>query len=121
MQKSFLFCFVLLSLGLLSACSALKFPGVYRITVQQGNVITQDMIDQLKPGMTKRQVRFVLGTPLIDDPFATDRWDYYYSYTNPRSKTENRSVTIHFDDDVLSDVNATDEFVIPTELTSDRG
>lgn len=120
MQKSLVCCFVLLMLGTLNACSALKFPGVYRITIQQGNVITQDMIDQLKPGMTKRQVRFVLGTPLIDDPFAANRWDYYYSYTNPRAKTVNHSVTVYFDDDALDALETTDRFTVPADFTSDE-
>lgn len=118
MQKSFLSrSMIILMLVSMSACSALKFPGVYRINIQQGNVITQDMIDQLKAGMTKRQVRFVLGTPLIDDPFAADRWDYYYSFTNPRAKSFNHSVTVYFDGDVIKDLEATEKFVIPAELS----
>lgn len=51
---------------------------VYRMDVQQGNVVAQEMIDKVKPGMTRAQVRFVLGTPLINDPFHPDRWDYVY-------------------------------------------
>jgi len=74
------------------------------------------MIDQLKPGMTKRQVRFVLGTPLIDDPFANDRWDYYYSLSDPRSKTETHSMTVYFDGDSLRNLEATEEFQIPADL-----
>src|SRR3989338_447095 len=66
----------------LSACSipSLQFPGVYKIDIQQGNIITQEMIDQLRPGMTKRQVIFVMGAPVVRDPFDQDRWDYVYSY-----------------------------------------
>ncbi|BFM08664.1 outer membrane protein assembly factor BamE [Halioxenophilus aromaticivorans] len=116
MQKSIHCCFIILLLGSLSACSALKFPGVYRITIQQGNVVTQEMIDQLKPGMTKRQVRFVLGTPLIDDPFAANRWDYYYSYTNPRAITVNHSLTVYFDEDSLNNVETTDRFKMPANF-----
>ena len=52
----------------LSACGFVGFPGVYRIDVEQGNILTQETVDQLKPGMSRRQVRFILGTPLIADP-----------------------------------------------------
>ena len=58
---------VILVLAFIAGCSTFRFPGVHRITVQQGNVITQQMVDKLKPGMTKSQVRFVLGNAVIDD------------------------------------------------------
>jgi outer membrane protein assembly factor BamE len=61
---------------LLSAC----FPGVYKLDIPQGNVLEKEKIDQVKTGMTKRQVRYVLGTPLLIDSFNQDRWDYYYSH-----------------------------------------
>ncbi len=74
----------------------------YRMDVQQGNVITQEMVDQLKPGMTKAQVRFLLGTPLITDPFHPDRWDYFYSLRKGRSETPaTRHLTVIFRNDVL--------------------
>ena len=66
---------------LLPACSYVpRIPGVtpYKIEIQQGNFVSQDMVSQLKPGMTKEQVRFVLGTPLVTDIFHPDRWDYLY-------------------------------------------
>lgn len=66
----------LVGLFALAGCS---FPGVYKIDIQQGNVVTQDMIDQLKPGMTQRQVRFIMGNPMITDTFHANRWDYLYS------------------------------------------
>ncbi|VXC78749.1 Outer membrane protein assembly factor BamE [Pseudomonas sp. 8Z] len=68
-----------LSLTGLFALAGCSFPGVYKIDIQQGNVVTQDMIDQLRPGMTRRQVRFIMGNPLITDTFHADRWDYLYS------------------------------------------
>ncbi|WP_317930207.1 outer membrane protein assembly factor BamE [Halioxenophilus sp. WMMB6] len=100
-------------ISITAGCSYLKFPGVYRISIQQGNVVTQEMLDQLQPGMTKRQVRFVMGTPLIDDPFVSDRWDYFYSYTNPRAKTVNHSVVVVFMNDSLSDLVLTEPFKLP--------
>lgn len=68
-----------LTLTGLLALAGCSFPGVYKIDIQQGNVVTQDMIDQLRPGMSRSQVRFVMGNPLITDTFHADRWDYLYS------------------------------------------
>lgn len=69
----------LLLVSLLAGCSNFRFPWVYKINVQQGHIITQEMVDQLKTGMTKRQVRYVLGTSLLPDTFNDDRWDYPYA------------------------------------------
>ena len=67
----------------ISGCNnigSMDFPGVYKISIPQGNIITQEMVDQLRPGMTKRQVIFVMGTPLVRDPYHQDRWDYVYNF-----------------------------------------
>lgn len=74
--KLLLTSFTFVGLLALAGCS---FPGVYKIDIQQGNVVTQDMIDQLRPGMTRRQVRFIMGNPLLVDTFHANRWDYLYS------------------------------------------
>jgi outer membrane protein assembly factor BamE len=68
--------------SLLAACSAFN---AYKIDIQQGNVLTQEMVAQLKPGQTREQVRFILGTPLLADIFHQQRWDYAYSYRNGRT------------------------------------
>jgi len=73
----------------------------YRIDIQQGNVVTQEMVDKLKPGMTRSQVRFALGSPLIVDPFRTDRWDYVYTYQKQGKKLENRRIVVIFQEDKL--------------------
>lgn len=90
---------------LLPACLVLLLGGclsVYKVEVQQGNVITQEMIDKLKPGMTRSQVRFVLGAPLVADPFHPDRWDYYYYLRRSKEKTgETRRLTVIFKNDTL--------------------
>ncbi|MDH3563368.1 MAG: outer membrane protein assembly factor BamE, partial [Gammaproteobacteria bacterium] len=80
---------------------------VYRVEVQQGNVVTQEMIDKLKPGMTRSQVRFVLGTPLVTDAFHPDRWDYY-SYIRPSNEKtgQTRRLTVIFKDDSLLSVHS---------------
>lgn len=73
----------------------------YRIDIQQGNAITQEMVAKLKPGMTRAQVRFALGTPLIVDSFRTDRWDYVYYYEKPNAPREHRHVVVVFKGDRL--------------------
>jgi|GEM_PF-782767 len=62
-----------------------EIPGVYKIPIQQGNLITQEMVNELRPGMTKQQVRYLLGTPLLIDTFQEDRWEYLYT-NRPASK-----------------------------------
>lgn len=92
---------VLIVAASLAACT-FGLPRVHRITVQQGNVITQEMIDKLKPGMTRSQVRFVLGTPLVTDSFHPNRWDYYYYLRRSEEKTgETRRLTLIFKNDTL--------------------
>jgi len=77
------------------------FPGVYKIDVQQGNVVTQEMVDQLRPGMTTRQVRFIMGTPLIQDTFEPDRWDYLYSMQAGHNPREQERISLIFENDQL--------------------
>ena len=94
---------VLACLFALSACSNLEFPWVYRIDIDQGNIITQDMVNKLKPGMTRDQVKFVMGSPLVIDPFHTDRWDYVYTLRKGKSKvTTEKRLTVFFKDDKLA-------------------
>ena len=85
-----------------TGCSTLRFPGVHRITIQQGNVITQSMVDRLRPGMTKSQVRFVLGNPVVDDPLNQARWDYFYSIQVAGGDVIQRKLQLYFIDERLS-------------------
>jgi outer membrane protein assembly factor BamE len=73
----------------------------YRIDVRQGNYVTQEMVEKLKPGMTRDQVRFVLGTPLVSDIFRTDRWDYVYRFQPGRGAAQTRHISVFFEDDKL--------------------
>ena len=82
--------------------SFIKLPEVYKIDIQQGNVITQDMIDKLKPGMTKVQVKFIMGTPLIADTFNQNRWDYFYGMKPATGPEVRERMAIFFKDDKLS-------------------
>lgn len=96
---------------------------VHRIDVQQGNVITQDMLAQLRPGMEKSKVRFIMGSPMIVDTFHSDRWDYLYSFQEGKKPREQRRVTLLFKDDrlyrVTGDVRAAEgEIALPERRDS---
>ena len=82
---------------LLAACG----PFVYKIDVQQGNYVTQETVSQLKKGMTKAQVRQVLGTPLLTDVFHANRWDYFFSSANRGRPQERTRLSVYFEDDKL--------------------
>ena len=99
---------ILPMLLLLAGCSSVpsvpSLPGIsaYKMDIQQGNYVTQDMVAKLKSGMTRAQVRFILGTPLVVDMFRTDRWDYVYVYQKRGAVTEHRKLTVIFADDKLA-------------------
>jgi outer membrane protein assembly factor BamE len=78
---------------------------VYRIDIQQGNFLEPQDIDQIEPGMTRSQVRYLLGTPMVDDAFNDDRWDYVYYFKKGRSrKVEQRHFIVFFDGDAVERV-----------------
>ncbi len=77
-------------------------PFVYRMTVQQGNLVTEEMIDQLQPGMTKMQVRYLLGTPMLVDLFHTNRWYYTYTIQRGHAPMEKRPLVVYFEGDALA-------------------
>ncbi|RLA45073.1 MAG: outer membrane protein assembly factor BamE [Gammaproteobacteria bacterium] len=93
-----------LAITCLSACGFVGFPGVYKINVEQGNIIDQEIADQLKPGMSRRQVRFIMGTPMIEDTFNQDRWDYAYVMRNGRNVLSESRITVIFEGDSLLSV-----------------
>ena len=90
---------ILLSFLFISACS---IPKVYKLTVQQGNIVTQEMIDELKVGMTKRQVAYVMGTPLIRSPYQQNRWDYLYTLERRDKVVKDYQVTVFFEGDIYT-------------------
>ncbi|CAH0992222.1 Outer membrane protein assembly factor BamE [Sinobacterium norvegicum] len=90
----------LILLAALTACA--EFPGVYKIDIAQGNVITQEMVDQLKPGMSKRQVKYIMGSPLLEDTFNNNRWDYYYAVRSQNNPKPEQTMSLYFDGDLLS-------------------
>ena len=100
-MKSVLRALVATFLLLLAACSVTEKLTPYKIDIQQGNVVTQEMVAKLKPGMTKAQVRFVLGTPLITDAYHANRWDYVYLYQKAGKLTEERKLALFFNQELL--------------------
>lgn len=109
--------FLVLLAALLASCSYI--PGItpYKIDVQQGNVVTQEMVSKLRPGLTKSQVQFILGTPLIRDPFHPERWDYVYVLEKQGKLKEQRKFTVVFDDDKLARVEGD---VVPAKAAGDE-
>ena len=101
------FILIFISLCLLYACSrsydgGFNAPLLHKIDIQQGNVVDQEMLDQLKPGMDKKQVKFIMGTPVLIDPFHNERWEYIYSFQEGGTVREQRHITLHFENDKLA-------------------
>ena len=101
---------IFLSYNLIS-CSSIDLPNipstmpnVYKIDIQQGNEISSEMLMELKPGMTKPQARFILGTPLIQDTFHQERWDYVYEMRVRDIMIERRHVVLNFENDRLKTI-----------------
>lgn len=88
----------------------------YRIDVRQGNYVTQDMVAKLKPGMSRDQVRFALGTPLVADMFHADRWDYVYRFQPGRGEAQLRRLVVFFEEDKLVRVGG--DVVAESEATA---
>ncbi len=98
MQKTISLTVILTMLLLASGC-------VYQAALSQGNLLDQEDIDQLEVGMTRGQVRFLLGTPMIDDPFHENRWDYVYYLRIGREKARfKRWLSVHFDGELVSEI-----------------
>jgi outer membrane protein assembly factor BamE len=86
----------------------------YRIEVVQGNAITREQLALVKPGMSRIQVREILGTPLLTDPFHAERWDYLFTLRRPGTEPQRRSIVALFEGDVLKKIEAP-EGALPTE------
>lgn len=91
----------------LSACSIAESKLVHHIDVQQGNVITQDTVNQLKPGMSRHQIQYIMGTPMVVDVFHQNRWDYFYVDIPGRGKITRKHDTLLFDNDALTRISGT--------------
>lgn len=89
----------ILTLALLLALGGCRF--IYKIDIQQGNLIDQEMVDDLKPGMTKRQVSIVLGTPAVESPFRQDVWNYVNTTYNGEQRKIKKVLSLEFEDNRL--------------------
>ena len=83
--------------GLLAACSP-----IYKLDIQQGNLFSKSLVDSLKPGMTKRQVTLVMGSPSVVSPFQQSRWDYVSTIRRGNGRTETKDLVLYFDKDSLA-------------------
>jgi len=103
---------IIASSALLSGCSNLSMPEVsmpdalpdlvHKVEIQQGNIVNQQMVNRLEPGMSKRQVSFIMGSPMISDTFHAARWDYLYRlHKSGHAPTETRRVSLHFENEQL--------------------
>jgi outer membrane protein assembly factor BamE len=106
---------------LASGCDSLQrsdsFLGVitpYRIDIVQGNAVTKEQMALIRPGLTRLQVRDVLGSPMIADPFHANRWDYLFTLRRPGAELQRRSVIVHFEGERVKSVEA------PNDLPSER-
>ena len=97
----------LVALVLLSGCGVPRIPGItpYRMEIQQGNFLSQEAIIKLKPGMSREEVKLILGTPLLTDIFHGDRWDYVFSRETPDGRKEGRRIAVFFADGKLTRVD----------------
>ena len=119
MHRLLLVSCALAAAGLLSGCESLQrtdsflgFITPYRIDIVQGNAITKEQAALLKPGLSRLQVRDILGTPLLTDPFHANRWDYIFTMRRPGTDAQRRSVVVNFDGDAVKSVDAPD---LPSE------
>ncbi len=113
MRRSVLISCTLLGGLLLTGCESLQRTDSlfglitpYRIDIVQGNAITQEQAALVKPGLSRLQVREVLGTPLIADPFHANRWDYIFTLRRPGAEPQRRSVVVTFENDVVKSIEA---------------
>ncbi len=106
MRKLFFPFFLALLSLIVTACSTVleNIPGVYTLEIQQGNMVDQDMIDQLRPNMSKRQVLYIMGSPMLVDAFHQKRWDYLYSRQAIGGAREQKRVSLYFEGDTLTGI-----------------
>ncbi|WP_423823778.1 outer membrane protein assembly factor BamE [Salinisphaera sp. SPP-AMP-43] len=108
------------ALVMLLALSACSLPVFFRVPIVQGNIVTADQVAKLEQGMTKKQVAYVLGTPLIKSPFEANRWDYVFYYRNPNAHVRQSKLDLYFVDDKLSDIEGNEEYSAETMKLGDR-
>ncbi|KAA0018343.1 outer membrane protein assembly factor BamE [Salinicola corii] len=109
---------LLLAVSLIAGCS---YFGVYKRDIPQGNLITQDMVSQLHPGMSRSQVAYIMGTPLLEAPFSSDQWDYVFYLDEAYGGTVQKRLTLTFQDDQLVDIAKSGDMDSDVELNQGDG
>ena len=112
MSRIIPFTALLAAAALVAGCGVPRIPGItpYKPEIQQGNYVSQELVAQVKPGMTREQVRFLLGTPLLTDIFHADRWDYVYWREAENGKREQRRAAFFFADGKVARVEGDAQF-----------
>jgi len=105
----------------LSACTNFGFPGVYRIEIQQGNIIDEEDVRELRIGMTMSQVRYLMGSPLIADPFHQHRWDYFYSHRDGEGNSKQKQLSLVFKGELLKSIDESESLEYDEETLEDTG
>ncbi|WP_110685780.1 outer membrane protein assembly factor BamE [Salinicola aestuarinus] len=109
---------LLLAASLIAGCS---YFGVYKRDIPQGNLITQEMVSELELGMSREQVAYVMGTPLLEAPFSSDQWDYVFYLDQAYGDTVEKRLTLTFDNDRLVDIAKSGDMDSDIELDQDQG
>lgn len=100
----------------MSACSSTQVPFVHRMEIPQGNVVTKDMVEKLEPGLTKRQVTYIMGSPMLVDVFNQEQWVYIYSFEPSSGERVQRQLSLGFEDDALVRVSGDVDVITETSL-----
>jgi len=103
---------------LLASCGSVPFLTPYKMDIRQGNFVTPEMREKLKLGMTRQQVRYVLGTPLVSDAFHGNRWDYVYRLERGGKVIEQQNMTLYFEGDKLARIDDGNQLMqaVPTKI-----
>jgi len=99
-----------LALTLLVALAGCSLPSFFRVPIVQGNVVTDEKVEQLEKGMTPKQVRFLLGTPLVNSSFDQQRWDYVFYYRDPRGVERQSQLSLFFEDGKLDRITGDEQY-----------
>ncbi|RLK50768.1 Beta-barrel assembly machine subunit BamE [Alkalispirillum mobile] len=106
MGKRTLFALYITTTLLVTGCAQVdRIPFTHQRDAQQGNIMTQEMVDELRPGMSQQQVRRIMGPPAVVDPFRTDRWDYVHTLRPGGGSMEKKRMTLKFEDGRLVDIS----------------
>ena len=104
MKRYFATVLIALALTGCSSLADLEFPGVHKMDIQQGNIITDDMVELLRPGLTRDQVQYVMGTPLVVDTFNDSHWDYVYQLKQGDGTSTEAKLRVIFINDRVSEI-----------------